>query len=106
MSAGVQITTSTGIVVFRTTDWDKDEERNRIRKPGVYKGLCKIPKNFLSKGMYTVSWIMDDPGVKMIKEYDLFRFEISTSIRMGGKYDRPGVVRVNLPWETERVDSV
>jgi len=103
MSVGFQVVTSDGTVLFRSTDWDIDGESNLIRGVGIYRGRCCIPGELLNEGSYTISWIMDDPGRKMIKEHELIAFELRAVTNIGGKLDRPGVIRLRLPWQTEKL---
>jgi hypothetical protein len=106
MSVGFQIVTSYGTFVFRSTDWDIDENSIQIREPGLYCGRCRIPAELLNEGRFTLSWIMDDPGRKMIKEHDLIGFEVRAVKNIGGKLDRQGVIRLRLPWQTEKIFTI
>ena len=104
MSVGFQIVADNGTVVFRSTDWDVDEKKNSIRNSGSYRGRCHIPRELLNEGKYSISWVMDDPGRKMIKEHDIFGFQVLVTSNIGGKLGREGVIQIRLPWQTEELD--
>ena len=99
MSVGVQFTAADGSVVFRTMDWDELEEVWHAPRPvGRYVACCALPPEFLNDGRYAITWVLDDPGLKMIKEQDLLAFEGRSTQNIGGKLDRPGVIKLRLPW--------
>jgi lipopolysaccharide transport system ATP-binding protein len=91
------------------TSCDADSEPMQTREIGDYQISCKIPKWFLSPGVYTAAAVADAPMVKMIfKVEDAISFEISGIGAVGSNIQdgRSGVVRPLLTWYDQRIKPV
>jgi lipopolysaccharide transport system ATP-binding protein len=104
---GCRLITCDGTVVFASKDMDGVEQLERM--PGTYVGRCKIPGNFLNYGEYFVSVGSDTP---MLKSHFFCDRVLSLRIEQTGgiaghiQDNRVGLLRVEFPWETERIDGI
>jgi len=96
-----------GVCVFITGD--RSEHDRPPRKPGRYRSVVRIPGNFLAEGTLAVHAALStiEPTVVVhFVEPDAVAFEVVDTLdgdsvrgRYAGPY--PGVVRPDLPWQTE-----
>jgi hypothetical protein len=97
--------TDDGIEVLATSDFDQAGTR-RVREPGEYTSICRIPGGLLNTGRYMISVDADIPRVAaLIRDVQLsFDIEELTSNHLGITIaSRPaGIVHPYLPWQVTR----
>jgi lipopolysaccharide transport system ATP-binding protein len=94
-------------VAFTSSPTDSDAKLPFRPKPaGVYREVCKIPRNLLNSGVYRIWLLMIKDASKVIfRLNDCVGFEVlDLSVRQGAWYGRePGFVRPILEWQTEEL---
>lgn len=101
LRVGIALLTTEGIVVLASNDAD-GAGTELVREPGRYLSRCTVPGQFLNYGQYFVSVGSDFPMVQTHFNRDrLLSFVVERTGGVGGHHDdaRPGMVRVNLPWD-------
>jgi lipopolysaccharide transport system ATP-binding protein len=103
LSVTYQLMDSHGNLVFESMDTDMPEWKGRLREPGYYLGICKVPAHLLKPGRYYVSVVSFVERVKIIERQEgVLTFDVSEA----GYFlnpDRLGVVSPVLEWEVTRV---
>lgn len=103
----VVLTNQEGIDLFETFDLDA-QWRNRVRPPGRYRSVVRIPGNLLSEGFCFVSAACFSlvPHEVQFFERNVVAFQVldgmnGDSARGDYSGDMLGVVRPKLAWETQ-----
>ncbi|OGO30611.1 MAG: hypothetical protein A2Z29_11610 [Chloroflexi bacterium RBG_16_56_11] len=96
-----------GLLMFVALDNADTAWRNRKRPPGIYRGICKIPANFLNEGTVVITAaITTSPHTLHASALEVISFQVfdpgSGGVR--GDYTREWpdvVVRPMFQWNTE-----
>ncbi len=85
-----------------------ESSNNLIYTIGTYKTTFKIPKESLSPGLYTLTFAIStiNPEKIHLKLSDALIFEVFEDVeKRNNGYTKfiPGIVRLNLPWETYKI---
>ena len=81
-----------------------DSWYGRPHPVGLFQSVCRIPRNFLNEGRYSITPIVGKVPVKtLILEEDLLSFNVHDTGEMRKEYSGGwiGVVRPQLPWHTK-----
>jgi len=77
--------------------------------PGFYRARCELPADFLNDGRYYISVFLVTLGPVKIeaeaREAISFNVFDTGSMRDPGQTQWDGLIRVRLPWTTERLDT-
>ena len=96
--------TTDGTEIFSTSDFHF-QDSSRIRKPGKYKSICKVPGKLLNAGNFIASVDFDIPFVKAFFIGLPITFTISELIfnQLGLTIASrpPGVIHPMLKWEIQ-----
>ena len=97
-----------GVCVLGSGDADLNPERLEDRLPGRYRSTFKIPPKLLGEDSYTITVTMGKPYVKVYDRHEaIVQFQVvdETSMRRQFQHKRrPGVLGIELPWTTERLE--
>ncbi|WGS88444.1 ABC transporter ATP-binding protein [Methylomonas sp. UP202] len=80
---------------------DPDAWNNNVKKPGLYKTICKFPSHILNAGTYSVLLGADlPPHDKLLINTDYcMTFDIIDTDGHGARHEKlPGIIRPNLQW--------
>lgn len=94
-------------VLIRSWDIDEDKQLFVSRKKGEYVTELDLP-NFLMPGTYSINVACGRPGVGPIEFYeDCLTFELENLLTDGAHQSmtRGGIIRANIGWETNLVNS-
>ncbi|MBW4575272.1 MAG: ABC transporter ATP-binding protein [Aphanothece sp. CMT-3BRIN-NPC111] len=95
----IRLTDALGTVVLTTWDTDKTNSRGKVRHPGKYSCVCKIPGFLLKPGYYSVTIGVNIPNVRGLDRHDnIIGFEIST-LGFNLSQGRLGVITPLLDWQ-------
>jgi lipopolysaccharide transport system ATP-binding protein len=100
-----------GVTLFATNDWNDRAWWNSPPTPGLVRGTCRIPGNFLAEGQIFVLVAVGsyNPNVVHAIERDVVSFQVvdrSEGDGARGAYagsEWPGVVRPLLTWNVEKL---
>ena len=100
-----RVTDALGNIVFESMDTDTTGLKGRVREPGQYLSVGKIPGCLLKPGHYQLSLLSFIERVKIIEFYEnVLAFDISAvGYRLNDK--RLGVVTPVLKWEVNRING-
>jgi lipopolysaccharide transport system ATP-binding protein len=90
-------------VLFSSSDIDNVPNQTHYRSPGTYDALCKIPRNLLNQGEYSISVSADIPMKEWIlEEQVLIGFTVDNAGAVGSSFsdNRLGIFRPLLFWTT------
>jgi homopolymeric O-antigen transport system ATP-binding protein len=76
---------------------------------GLFRSVCRIPRDFLNDGTYWVSVLVVKDQSSQVHAFDnLLTFEVTdTPETRSGWYGKwPGVVRPNFEWTTELMEEL
>lgn len=96
------------VIAFTTASVHDPTWVENARRPGLIRSICQIPANFLNTGLHRINVLVVQDRSKVIhKQEDALSFEVvETAGRTGAWYGKePGVVRPQLPWVTEHLQS-
>jgi lipopolysaccharide transport system ATP-binding protein len=82
----------------------EDPWYGRPQPPGLYQSICRIPRDFLNEGRYSVTAILAKmPGARLILRAEPLSFDVYDTGEMRKEYygHWGGVVRPRLAWHTE-----
>jgi lipopolysaccharide transport system ATP-binding protein len=99
---GFKLTGSDYGVIMTSTTADATPPPQGI---GQHTVQCRIPRNFLAPGEYTISVAADIPMKTILFNVaDLLSFSVSAAGAVGGEFadQRQGIVRPRLTWEETR----
>lgn len=104
---GLNFYSELGVQVFANHDLDANFRITK-REERVYTTKCKIPKNYLNEGVYSISVALIDtktfqPVLYVEEKIRINVFDKILGQSARGKYTGgfPGLVRPILPWETK-----
>jgi lipopolysaccharide transport system ATP-binding protein len=100
-----RVINSLGNIVFESMDTDNTGLKGRVREPGQYLSVCKIPGGLLKPGHYQLSILSFIERVKIIEHHEnVLAFDVSAvGYRLNDK--RLGVVSPVLEWEVSRING-
>lgn len=97
---------SEGTIVFESMDTDMPEWKERVREPGQYLAVCRVPENLLKPGRYRVSVVSFIERVKIIERQEgVLTFDVSDA----GYFLNPGRLGTICPvleWKVTRTDGI
>jgi lipopolysaccharide transport system ATP-binding protein len=91
--------------------WDTDVAPALLsgRQAGRYRSRVTLPTHLLKEGSYAISLVVTRDDIPWTTLDSIFRFNVealSESVAASsGRRDRPGRVRTQLAWGTERIDE-
>jgi lipopolysaccharide transport system ATP-binding protein len=98
------------VVAFSSGPTDADDDLSLQSKPcGLYREVCKIPRNLLNSGSYRIWLLMIvDSSKSIFRLEDCVGFDVlDLSVRAGAWYGKePGFFRPVLEWKTEKLYSL
>ena len=101
-----RVTDSHGHDVWTSWDTDTTEWGGRVREPGVYASVCKVPGALLRPGRYHISVGSHAGNGKMFGFHEnLLAFDVS-EIGFPLNLNRVGIITPLLDWEVKRVDDL
>jgi len=103
-----------GVMLFVSADFQDPEWGNKSKPIGIYKSRCIVPGNLLAEGQIKVVAEVSTrhPVYEIhVLEYDSVCFQVVDtgepgSVRAEWGRNIPGVVRPQLEWKTEFLDTV
>lgn len=96
---------SQGTLVFESIDTDNPEWKGRIREPGRYQAICRIPGKLLKPGNYHLSVGSFIERKKRICRHEgIISFDVS-EVGYHLNPGRKGVVSPVFEWEINRLDG-
>jgi len=105
LSVTYQLLDSQGNLVFEAMDTDMPEWKGRVREPGQYLAVCKVPARLLKPGRYYVSLASFIEYIKIIERQEgVLAFDVS-EVGYLLNPGRLGVVSPVLEWEVNQVDT-
>jgi lipopolysaccharide transport system ATP-binding protein len=103
----VNLSTTDGTAVFSSSDFNV-QPTSRLRNPGIYKSICKIPGKLLNAGNYVASIDFDIPLSRAIIIGLPVTFTISellyNQLGLTIASRPPGVIHPFLNWEIQKHD--
>lgn len=95
-----------GVMVFDVSSEEIDEAI-KGEGEGDYCWKCRIPKNLMIEGTYSIGRLMlvKNRGQVMLDVYDVIRFEIMSNKTRLGWMGQNGVVKPKLDWSIQKMQS-
>lgn len=106
LRVGFTLTGNDGTAVLTSSDMDGTEGEME-RGPGTYLNRCEISGNFLNYGQYSLRVGSDFPMVQVHFSLDrAIAFTVEQTGGVGGSIPdgRKGLLRIQLPWDTQKID--
>jgi len=97
-----------GVIAFNTVPYHEPVWHGNPFPAGLFRSVCHVPGDLLNNGMHRVELlIVKDEGIVLYRKDDALIFDVRDAIEMrGGWHGRwVGVVRPNLLWETELIET-
>jgi len=92
------------IVVFISSDNDRNQYSGKKRVPGKYNDVCRIPGNLLNVGKYFITIGGRVPNVKQhFAATDALMFEIKSNGGPTSVESRTSVIYPDLDWQTKLI---
>lgn len=93
------------IVVFNSSDNDRNQHTGKKRMPGRYSSMCRIPGNLLNVGKYFVTVGGRVPNVKQyFSAPDALMFQIKANGGPASIEPRVGVIYPDLDWQIKIIN--
>lgn len=105
VQVGFWVLTVDGVVVFVAGDNEDSGWLGRMREPGRYKSLCKVPGLLLNAGTYTLTVASDMRNAELLfVQNDILRFEVEPTQFPAHSYTRPaGMICPFLEWRVNKL---
>jgi len=98
-----------GVAVLHTTPIKEPKWHGHPFPAGLFRSACHVPGDLLNTGTYRVQlWVIKDETIGLYRHDDILALEvIDAPERRGGSWHGkwPGVVRPDLLWDTEFIES-
>jgi len=97
-----------GVIALHTAPIKEPKWHGQPFPVGLFRSVCHVPGDLLNEGTYRVQlWVTKDEGIGVYKHDDILLFELTdVTERRGSWYGKwPGVVRPDLLWSTEFIES-
>ncbi len=106
VQVGFWLLTSDGIVVFVAGDNEDRKWLGRLRDPGHYKSICKVPGLLLNSGVYALTVASDMRNVELLfAEENTLRFHVEQTQVPAHSYAKPaGVICPFLEWRVSKLE--
>lgn len=93
------------VVIFISSDNDRNQYTGKKRIPGKYSDVCRIPANFLNVGKYFITIGGRVPNIKQhFIATDALMFEVKSNGGPTSIESRSGVIYPDLDWQTKLID--
>jgi lipopolysaccharide transport system ATP-binding protein len=105
LRVGFRLVTQDAVIILSSNDGDSSEGCME-RSEGLYVNQCTIPGEFLNQGQYFISVGSDIPMMQVNFSVDrVLTFHIEPTGGVGGHIPdrRQGILRIRLPWDTQRI---
>jgi len=96
-----------GILVFQTAPINEPVWYGRHFPTGLFRSVCHVPGDLLNDGMHRLRLLVASDQNLVIDQDDILTFNVYDSTeRRGGYHGKiPGVIRPQLIWSTELIES-
>jgi len=96
-----------GILVFQTAPVHEPVWYGRPFPAGLFRSVCHVPGDLLNDGMHRLRLLVASDQNLVIDQDDILTFNVYDSTeRRGGYHGKiPGVIRPQLIWSTELIES-
>ena len=107
INVSIVLYSNENVAVFNSTSVFEKNWHGREFPKGLFKSVCKVPKNLLNVGRYYIDLIVVKDTTTVIyscKRILSFEIKENTELRQGKWYgNHPGIIKPILEWETEKI---
>ncbi len=108
INTSIHLIDQTGVIIFATGN-GFPVEHGGLGRPypkGLYKSICKIPKNFLNDRNYSINvFLLTDVTKIHVLQKEIVSFTVQDSGEMREEFtgEWAGVIRPKFEWSTEKI---
>jgi len=101
----LRLSDSLGNVIWTSWDTDSTEWNGRVREPGQYMSMCKVPGSLFKPDRYMLSVASFINNVKIFSSHDnVLAFDVSVT-GYNFRIRRNGIITPLLEWEVKRING-